>query len=96
MDNALKVIGGESGGRPDITGDKTLICTPDLLRACIKDRTKYGMSDGLFMIRHLPGRPSRADMLDPEQNVKYAAQMLKAHHYRWSPTWASATKQGIQ
>lgn len=59
-DKALWVISGESGGNPAAVGDS-------------------GVSIGLFQIQssdRFPSRPDKATLLDPEFNVRYAAEQL--------------------
>ncbi len=79
--NAMKVMQGESGGRADAVGDNYPI----------KGQTIP--SYGLFQIRALPGRPKPEVLLNPEENVKYAANLYKAQG--WKP-WTAARKLGIK
>ena len=79
-DNAMKVMQGESGGRPDAIGDNYPI------------RGETIPSYGLFQIRALKGRPSPEVLLNPEENVKYAANLYKSQG--WRP-WTAARKLGI-
>lgn len=75
--NADKVMKCESGGRPDAVGDKGL--------QYWQDGILYGASYGLFQIRYLPDRPTPDKLLDPEFNVKYAADMQREHGWQpWS------------
>lgn len=78
--NAQAVMMGESGGRSGAKGDDYPI---NGVRAA---------SYGLFQIRALPGRPAPAQLVDPEFNVRYAAQMYKQQG--WGP-WTVARKLGI-
>jgi len=79
-DNAYRVMMGESSGRPDAVGDKYEI------------NGVYAPSYGLFQIRGLPGRPPPEQLLNPEFNVQYAAQMWQKQG--WGP-WTAARKLGI-
>ena len=68
VDKALYVIQGESGGNATITGDG-------------------GNAIGLFQIHHggsISGRPDAEVLLDPEQNIKYAAKQLGAASGNWA------------
>jgi hypothetical protein len=78
--NALAVMKGESGGNAGAVGDNYPI------------NGVYAPSYGLFQIRGLPGRPDKNQLLDPEFNVKYAADMYK--NQGWGP-WTAARKLGI-
>lgn len=77
---ALQVAMGESGGNPAAVGDQYPI------------RGQTIPSYGYFQIRGLPGRPSSEQLLNPEENVKYAASMQKEQG--WSP-WTVARKLGF-
>ena len=79
--NAQRVMMGESGGRADAVGDKLPI------------RGVLAPSYGKFQIRALPGRPAPQQLLDPDFNVKYAAEMWKQQG--WKP-WSAAKKLGIK
>jgi len=70
---------GESGGRAEAVGDDYPIAGV------------YAPSYGLFQIRGLPGRPKKEQLLDPEFNVKYAADMWRKQ--KWQP-WSVAQKLG--
>jgi hypothetical protein len=72
---AYNVMMGESSGRPNAVGDTD---------------TPYS-SYGLFQIRALPGRPSPQQLMDPEFNVRYAAQLFSQE--KWNP-WTVARKLG--
>ena len=79
--NAQRVMMGESGGRADAIGDNYPIGG--------EIRPSYG----LFQIRTFPDRPSPDQLLDPEVNVKYAAEMQAKQG--WGP-WSAARKLGIK
>lgn len=84
IQNAYNVMKGESGGRADAVGDNYPIDTgngPETIP-----------SYGLFQIRGLPGRPAPQQLVDPEFNVKYAADLYK--HSGWNP-WSAARKLGL-
>lgn len=72
---AYNVMMGESSGRPNAVGDTN---TPH-------------SSYGLFQIRALPGRPSPQQLMDPEFNVRFAANMF--NRQGWQP-WTVARKLG--
>lgn len=76
---AVKVMMGESGGKPTAVGDNYPI------------RGQTIPSYGLFQIRALPGRPDPKVLLDPEENVKYAAKLWATQG--WNP-WTVAKKLG--
>lgn len=60
VDKVLYTIQGESGGNPEAVGDG-------------------GNAIGLLQIHHggsIKGRPDAKTLLDPEQNIKYAAEQL--------------------
>lgn len=60
VDKVLYAINGESGGNPEAIGDG-------------------GSAIGLLQIHHggsIKGRPSQEQLLDPEFNIKYAAEQL--------------------
>ena len=80
VQNALKVIQGESGGNPQAVGDNYPI------------KGEIRPSYGLFQIRTFPNRPSPEQLMDPEQNVAYAAQLYK--NQGWNP-WTAARKLGL-
>jgi hypothetical protein len=80
-ENAYAVMIGESGGRPGAIGDDYVI------------NGVYAPSYGLFQIRGLPGRPGKEQLLNPEFNVQYAANMWRQQG--WGP-WSAATKLGIR
>jgi hypothetical protein len=74
---ARAVMLAESGGRRDAIGDNHL--------TYFQGGIKYGYSVGLFQIRFLPGRPDPNLMLDPEYNIRHAADMWRAQGWRpWS------------
>jgi len=79
-ENAIKVMQGESGGNSDAVGDNYPI------------RGRTIPSYGLFQIRALEGRPAPEQLLDPEANVKYAAEMQAAQG--WQP-WTVARNMGL-
>jgi len=79
-DNAVKVMMGESGGNPAAVGDNYPIAGQTI------------PSYGLFQIRALQGRPDPSILTNPEENVKYAAEMYK--NEGWGP-WTAAQKLGI-
>ena len=78
-DRAYNVMKGESGGNPGAVGDDYPI------------RGLHAPSYGLFQIRGLPGRPAKEQLLDPEFNTRYAADMWK--NQGWGP-WTAARKLG--
>lgn len=78
--NALNVAKGESGLNPGAIGDNYPI------------RGQTIPSYGLFQIRALPGRPKPEQLVDPEFNVQYAANLFKAQG--WRP-WSFARKLGL-
>ena len=78
--NAYQVMMGESGGNPQAIGDNYPI----------KGQTIP--SYGLFQIRALPGRPNPQTLLNPEANVKYAADLWKKQ--KWQP-WSVSKKLGL-
>ncbi|MFA6135016.1 MAG: hypothetical protein WC869_13455 [Phycisphaerae bacterium] len=68
MDKALYVINGESGGNPGAVGDG-------------------GAARGLFQIqdsRNFASRPDAAYLDNPENNIRYAAQVLGAAQGKWT------------
>ena len=79
-ENAYAVMMGESGGNAQAVGDNYPI------------NGLHAPSYGLFQIRALPGRPDPKVLTDPEENVKYAAQLYKTQG--WQP-WTAAQKLGI-
>lgn len=79
-DNAFRVMQGESGGNPNAKGDDFPI------------RGQTIPSYGYFQIRALPGRPSPNQLLNPEFNVQYAANLWKQQG--WNP-WTVARNLGI-
>lgn len=78
--NAYNVMKVESGGNPGAVGDNYPI------------RGQTIPSYGLFQIRALPGRPAPTVLLNPEENVKYAASMQAQQG--WGP-WTGARKLGL-
>mgnify|MGYP001582553883 CR=1 FL=1 len=78
--NALAVAKGESGLNPGAIGDNYSI------------RGQTIPSYGVFQIRGLPGRPPKEQLLDPEQNIKYAANLFASQG--WRP-WTVARKLGL-
>jgi len=78
--NAYRVMMGESGGRPGAIGDNYPI------------RGKLIPSYGLFQIRGFPDRGTPEQLLDPDYNVRYAAQLWKSQG--WNP-WTVARKLGL-
>lgn len=76
---AYNVMMGESGGKWYAVGDDYPI----------KGQTIPSV--GLFQIRTLPGRPDKEILMNPEENVKYAAQLWKDQG--WSP-WTVARELG--
>lgn len=75
VDKALYVIQGESGGNPEAIGDS-------------------GVAIGLFQIHSsdsIPGRPSKGALLDPETNIRFAAESLGAAGGNWS-AWGEGTE----
>lgn len=78
--NAMRVIGGESGFNVNAVGDNYPI------------RGLLAPSYGLFQIRALKGRPNPKTLLDPEENIKYAAKLFKSQ--KWQP-WTIARKLGL-
>lgn len=81
VDNALKVIQGESGGQWYKIGDDYPIAGETI------------PSYGLFQIRGFPGRPNKETLLNPEENVKYAAELYKRKG--WKP-WTVAQELGLK
>lgn len=78
--NAYQVMLGESGGNSGAIGDNYPI------------QGEVRPSYGLFQIRTFPNRPAPEDLLNPEENVAYAAKLWKAQG--WKP-WTAARKLGI-
>lgn len=78
--NAYAVASAESGGNPQAVGDNYPIDGQTI------------PSYGLFQIRGLPGRPDPQTLLNPEQNVAYAAQMWSQQG--WQP-WTTARRMGL-
>jgi len=72
VDNALRVMAGESGGEWWKIGDDYII-PGDISEQMGKPLPSYG----LFQIRSFPERPNKDTLMDPEQNVKYAAKLYK-------------------
>ena len=69
VDKALYVINLESGGDPSARGDN-------------------GVAIGLFQIQDrtaFPNRPDSTWLSNPENNIKYAAQVLGAANGNWAP-----------
>lgn len=81
----MRVMQCESGYKQTSIGDTHL--------TFMKDDVVYGYSVGLMQIRRLPGRPEKEWLLDPENNVRYAAGMWKSQG--WAP-WTCATRLGIK
>lgn len=78
VDKALYVINGESGGNPNAVGDG-------------------GAARGLFQIqdsRNFAGRPDAAYLDDPENNIRYAAQVLGAANNKWTDWGEGSTYNG--
>ena len=76
-DVAIAIARAESGLRADAIGDGHI--------SYLQDGVEYGMSYGIFQIRHLPGRPTPAELLDPDFNIKYAHRLfLRSGFYPWS------------
>ena len=78
VDKALWVIQHESGGNPGAVGDG-------------------GAARGLFQIqdkRNFASRPDAAYLDNPENNIKYAAQVLGAAKGKWSDWGEGSTYQG--
>lgn len=76
VDKALYVIQGESSGDPNRPGDG-------------------GAARGLFQIqdsRNFPNRPDAAYLDDPENNIRYAAEVLGAAGGDWS-AWGEGTEK---
>lgn len=74
VDKALHVINFESGGNASASGDN-------------------GVAIGLFQIQdstRFKGRPTKAQLLDPEFNIKYAAESLGAASGKWGD-WGEGT-----
>jgi hypothetical protein len=91
VDNALHVMNCESwnpywgtGGDPSAIGDTTLTFN--------QAGTTYGYSVGLMQIRRLPGRPEKDWLLNPENNIRYAAGMYRAQGFR---PWSCAKHIGL-
>ena len=79
--NAYRVMMGESGGNSQAVGDNYPI------------RGEVRPSYGLFQIRTFPNRPSPQQLVNPEVNVAYAAQLWKSQG--WRP-WTVARNLGIK
>lgn len=80
-ETAKAIMLAESGGRQDAVGDEYPI------------NGLYAPSYGLFQIRALEGRPSPEVLLDPEENIKFAAQLYKEQG--WQP-WSAYTNGNYQ
>ena len=81
--NAYNVMTGESGGKWWAVGDDYPI----------KGQTIP--SYGLFQIRALPGRPDPQTLMNPEENVKYAARLWQESGNSWSP-WTVGRELGLK
>lgn len=81
---AKRIITCESGGNQNAVGDGHL--------TYMHNGAQYGKSYGLFQVRHLPGRPSPEWLLQPENNVEYAARLYRSSS--WKP-WTCARKVGV-
>ena len=85
--NAMRVIQGESGGRWYQIGDDYII------PGDISEQTGTPIpSYGIFQVRAFPGRPSPEKLLDPEINIKYAADLWKRSG--WQP-WTVGRELGL-
>lgn len=74
---ALAVMKAESGCNPTAVGDGHL--------QYVQDGNTYGMSCGLMQVRSLPGRPTCAEMQNPEANIQYAAKLYASGGWsHWS------------
>lgn len=82
----MRVMVCESREDPNAIGDMHLTYW--------QDGTLYGYSVGLMQIRRLKGRPEKEWLLDPDNNVSYAAGIWRARG--WQPAWSCATKLGIK
>ncbi len=80
-DTARAVMMAESGGNSNAKGDDYPI------------GGLHAPSYGLFQIRALQGRPGADKLLDPEENIKYAAQMQRSEG--WGP-WSAYTNGNYQ
>ena len=86
--NALKVIQLESGGNPNAVGDKQIIPND------LSEKLGHAIpSYGLFQIRALLGRPDPSELVNPEFNVQYAANLYKQSG--WNPWYNSGKKLGL-
>jgi len=66
-DKMVKIMRCESQGNHKAIGDTKI--------AYIKDGIVYGMSYGLFQVRHLEGRPDPAKLFDPKHNIETAKKI---------------------
>ena len=82
--NATNIARCESGLIPNRVGDTSL--------KFYENGVMYGMSYGVFQIRHLEGRPSPDQLINAEFNVKYAYGMWESQG--WIP-WSCAKKLNI-
>ncbi len=74
---AVAIAKAESGMRSNAIGDHAI--------AFYQDGIEYGKSYGVFQIRHLPGRPSPADLLNAEFNIDYAYKLfMRSGFTPWS------------
>ncbi len=77
---AYQVMMAESKGNPQAVGDNYPI------------NGEVRPSFGLFQIRTFPNRPPPQALVDPETNVRYAAELWKSQG--WKP-WTTAVRMGF-
>lgn len=82
---AIKIATCESGLNPSAKGDVGI--------QYYQDGILYGASYGIFQVRYLPGRPTPDKLVDPEFNIKYAADLHSWHG--WSPWFNCSKKNGL-
>ena len=88
VENALKVIQSESGGEWWKIGDDYII-PGDISEQQGSPIPSYG----LFQIRGFPGRPDKETLMNPEENIKYAADLYKRRG--WQPWQNTAGSLGL-
>lgn len=82
---AKAIMRAESGCRSDAVGDGHI--------TYVQNGVTYGMSCGLFQIRHLPGRPSCEQMKTPSENIIYAGHLFASQG--WKP-WGAWLNQSYK
>ena len=90
VENALKVIQAESGGEWWKIGDDYII-PGDISEQQGSPIPSYG----LFQIRAFPGRPDMDTLRNPEENIKYAADLFKRRGNSWKD-WTTAQEMGLR